>query len=543
MAYIQIENLNFSYPGQKECLKNIHLSIEQGEFVVLMGQSGCGKTTLLKLLKPELSPEGERTGSIKIDGVELENLPLRYSAEKIGIIGQNPENQIITDKVWHELAFGLENLGFPQQVIQRKVAEMANYFGIHKWFHQNTADLSGGQKQLLNLAAVMVMQPSILLLDEPTSQLDPIAATEFMATLRRLHEELGITIILIEHRLEEALTLANRVLVMEQGQLIYDGESRGIIQQLPKNHPMLEALPTPMRIFSEVGIGGTIPLTIREGQIWLDKQIIHEKNFEEVSQIKNELVLEAKNLYFRYDKNSLDILKDFSIRLYKGEIVSVLGGNGTGKSTALQMIAGLLKPFQGTITILGKHIKKYKAQELYQNVLAVMPQDPKELFVEKKVHLELEEMALLLEIPKEKVHKVIGQMHLENLLDHHPYDLSGGEQQRLAFAKLLLCEPQILLLDEPTKGLDSFSKNELAFILQALKESGITVLLVTHDIEFSAKYSDRCALFFDGAIASSGSPREFYAGNHFYTTAAHRMSKRIHKNAILCEDVISLCKS
>lgn len=215
MALLQIENLSFRYPkSERLALDSVTLNIHAGDFVVVCGESGCGKTTLLKLLKRELAPAGEKNGSISYNELLQEELDPRVSAHEIGYVLQNPDNQIVTDKVWHELAFGLENLGIPTQVIRRRVGEMASYFGIQDWFRRNTDELSGGQKQLLNLAAVMVMQPKILILDEPTSQLDPIAAADFIATLQKLNRELGLTILLVEHRLEEVFPIADKVLFM-----------------------------------------------------------------------------------------------------------------------------------------------------------------------------------------------------------------------------------------------------------------------------------------------------------------------------------------
>ncbi|MGE7112168.1 ABC transporter ATP-binding protein [Lysinibacillus sp. NPDC047702] len=546
MAIVKINNISFTYPNEvNPILKNINLNIHQGEFIVLIGQSGCGKSTLLRHFKRELRPHGEMTGTIFYKDCDLEQLNAEVAAADIGYVFQNPDNQIVTDKVWHELAFGLESLGIDSPIIRRKVAEMANFFGIQKWFHHKTTELSGGQKQLLNLASIMVMQPKLLLLDEPTSQLDPIAALEFIQTLHRLNKELGITIILIEHRLEEVLTLADRVLIMDEGSILFDGPPKEILKTLPANHAMITALPTATKIYHQLNGIGPIPLTIREGQRWLSNQQYNFSSSHTLttkSQTKTDIVLEAKDIAFRYEKNGMDIVHHFNLQVKEQEFITIIGGNGTGKSTVLAILSGLQKPYHGKVFLFSKPIKSYSNKQLYQQYLTLLPQNPKTLFVQKTVRQELDDMAHLHKVSEAKIQETVQLFNLTHLFNRHPYDLSGGEQQKLALAKLLLIEPKILLLDEPTKGLDAHAKEELAVILKDLQAKGMTIIMVTHDIEFSAQYSNRCALFFDGSIVSEGEPRAFYSGNNFYTTAAHRISRDLLSNAITCEDVVFLCK-
>lgn len=543
MAILAVENLSFTYPDEEECaLQAIDFSVEAGEFITIMGQSGCGKSTLLRHLKRELAPHGTKTGNITYQQTNLADLEARTAASEIGFVMQNPENQIITDKVWHELAFGLENLGVDTLTIRRRVAEMASFFGIQKWFRQDTATLSGGQKQLVNLAAVMVMQPKILLLDEPTSQLDPIAAMEFITTLKKLNQELGLTVILIEHRLEDVLPLADRVIVMDKGTIQFDGEPTALLPTLSQLN-LLEALPSSMRIFYNLNGTGQPPLTVKEGRTWLSKQAINQTMLPIQEDIKRQPVLEVKGVYFRYDKHADDVLRGLDLTIGEGELFTLLGGNGTGKTTALKVLAGLEKAYRGDVKVFGKKINKYGHNELYREVLGVLPQDPKVLFLEKTVRLDLETMCTSLQLPTDRLQEVVSLLDIAYLLERHPYDLSGGEQQKAALAKLLLLQPKIILLDEPTKGLDVRAKQQLAQILRSLQQQDVTLVIVTHDIEFSAKYSDRCALFFDGIVVSEGMPRTFYSGNNFYTTAAHRISRNQLVNAITPEDVVTLCKS
>lgn len=552
MAHFEIKNLSFSYPASKNgpALKEINLSIERGEYIAVCGKSGSGKTTLLKHLKSVLSPHGNVEGEIYFEGKPLEESDLRQQSAKIGYVMQNPDNQIVTDKVWHELAFGLESLGIDQKTIRLRVAEMASYFGIQGWFHKNVTELSGGQKQLLNLASIMAMQPTVLILDEPTSQLDPIAAADFLNTVRKINLELGTTVIITEHRLEDIFHAADRVVVMEKGSIIAADEPHKIGEFLKaENNEMFAAMPSPVQIYYGVENDLRCPLTVREGRNWLsnllkDKEIkvasIEERD-EENEEPKVPAVT-LKEVWFRYEKEAPDVLKGVNLQIPKEKIFAIVGGNGTGKSTTLKSICNICKPYRGQVLIDGKKIDKYKSSELFKGNLAMLPQDPQSLFVKKTVREDLEEMLLSGE-DKKRVEKVADICDITELLESHPHDLSGGEQQRAALAKVLLTEPKILLLDEPTKGIDNFFKLKFAEILGRLKEKGVTILMVSHDVEFCAKYADRVGMFFDGSVVTTNTPKLFFSQNSFYTTAANRMSRHIFDNAITNEDVIKLCRA
>ena len=529
MAHFEIKNLSFSYPASKNgsALKAINLSIERGEYIAVCGKSGSGKTTLLKHLKSVLSPHGNVEGEIYFEGKPLEESDLRQQSAKIGYVMQNPDNQIVTDKVWHELAFGLESLGIDQKTIRLRVAEMASYFGIQGWFHKNVTELSGGQKQLLNLASIMAMQPTALILDEPTSQLDPIAAADFLNTVRKINLELGTTVIITEHRLEDIFHAADRVVVMEKGSIIAADEPHKIGEFLKaENNEMFAAMPSPVQIYYGVENDLRCPLTVREGRNWLsnllkDKEIkvasIEERD-EENEEPKVPAVT-LKEVWFRYEKEAPDVLKGVNLQVPKEKIFAIVGGNGTGKSTTLKSICNICKPYRGQVLIDGKKIDKYKSSELFKGNLAMLPQDPQSLFVKKTVREDLEEMLLSGE-DKKRVEEVADICDITELLESHPYDLSGGEQQRAALAKVLLTEPKILLLDEPTKGIDNFFKLKFAEILGRLKEKGVTILMVSHDVEFCAKYADRVGMFFDGSVVTTNTPKLFFSQNSFYTTAA-----------------------
>lgn len=528
---IKIKNLIFSYPNsEKTALNDINLTINQGEFVTICGKSGCGKSTLLRHLKPILTPHGKTSGEIYFDGKSIYDLSDREQAENIGFVMQNPDNQIVTDKVWHELVFGLESLGINSAEIRSKAAEMASFFGIQNWFYENVANLSGGQKQILNLASVMIMNPTLLLLDEPSSQLDPISAHDFFTMLERINTELGVTIILSEHNLSEVFPLSDKVVVMEDGKITAENTPYKIGEEL-KQKSMFAALPTPIKIYYSLGNNsGNCPITIRDGHKWLEKQQINE-HFEfksEKNRINTEPILELKDVWFRYEKNSDDILKGLSFKVHENEFYAIVGGNGVGKSTALSVISKINKPYRGKVFIND------------DTKVAVMPQNPQSLFLKKSVLEELYDAVFDVEKEKRKneIEYVIKLCELDNLLENHPYDLSGGEQQRVALAKMLLRKPDLLVLDEPTKGLDACFKRKLATILKSLRNNGMTVLMVTHDIEFCAEYADICAMFFDGKIVSEAPPRKFFTENNFYTTSAKRMADGIIENAVLDKDII-----
>ena len=561
MEILRVDGLKFSYPNQlKKALNNINFSIDEGDFVLICGESGCGKSTLLRHLKPELSPHGQVSGDIYYYSQKINDYSSKQLASEIGYVLQNPDSQIVTDKVWHELAFGLENMGLDTQSIRLRVAEMASFFGIQGWFRKNVNDLSGGQKQLLNLASIMAMQPKILILDEPTSQLDPIAAKDFIDTLVRINKELSTTIIMTEHNLEDIYSVCDKVIVMEDGKVICNDTNYKVVDILSrdKNHKMVKSLPTPSKIYNQLNgyIEGASksPLTVKDCRQWLndsmDEVTITKLDDTEteinIDEKDREIAIELKDVYFQYNKISEPTIRDLSFKVYKGEIYSILGGNGTGKSTTLSLVARQRKPQRGKIFINNIEMKKYNNKSLYENNLALLPQNPQSLFVFETVREDLEEVLILQNKDREYIDKEVKRvsklLDIEHLLEHHPYDLSGGELQRAGMAKVMLLNPKIILLDEPTKGLDAYCKEEIGKMLMKLRDMGVTIVVVSHDIEFSARYSDRCAMFFDGSIVSEGTPREFFLGNNFYTTVSNRIARNIFEDTLIYEDVVSLCK-
>ena len=531
----RLEHFSFTYPQQRRrALDDVSLTVRPGQFWVLCGPSGCGKSTLLRQCKSVLTPHGAAEGGIFFEGVPLQDVPNRRQSSEIGFVLQSPEHQVVTDKVWHELAFGMESLGFDTPSIRRRVAEMASFFGIQDWFYKDVDQLSGGQKQLLSLASVMVLQPKVLILDEPTSQLDPIAASDFLQTLGRINRELGTTVILTEHRLEEALPLATDAAVLDGGRLLCTGTPSEVGRQLrDRGHGMFLAMPAAMRVWASVRSGADCPVTVREGRDFL--QIWHKDHAlrplpEEERPVRGEPVLEGRGLFFRYEPGLPDVVKGLDITVHRGEFMALLGGNGAGKTTSLHLLSGALTPQRGEVKRTGR--------------IGALPQNPQALFVKKTVRDDLYEVfdgqRIEPALKERRVAQAVSLCRLTELLDRHPYDLSGGEQQRAALCKVLLLDPEILLLDEPTKGLDAEFKQELASILRALTAGGVTILMVSHDVEFCARYAHRCALFFDGSIVTEGAPRAFFSGNSFYTTSADRMARELCPGAVTPEDVMAV---
>lgn len=546
MEILSIKDLTFSYPNKENfALQNVNLSINSGDFVVVCGQSGSGKTTLLRMLKKEIAPHGEKQGAVYYKGEDVEKLDDKISAQKIGFVFQKPDQQIVTDKVWHELAFGLESLGYDSDYIRLRVGEMANYFGITSLFRKKTTELSGGQKQLMNLASVMAMSPDVIILDEPTSQLDPITANDFITTLKKINDELGLTVIIIEHRLQEVFPIADKVAVMEDGKVICYDTPRNVCEKL-SNHPMSQGFPSAVRIWQKSGGKGNCPLTVKEGRNFINLNFSERKLSLRNTIPNTEDIITLKDVFFRYEKGGNDILSGTNLSIKKGEHFCILGGNGSGKTTTLKILAGLLKPYRGKVIIDNNKMTKKTTADFNRLGVAMLPQNPESVFLKSRVIDDYTELCKIKGIEKsdyeDKINSVAEKLGIKDLLENHPYDLSGGEIQKCALGKVLISEPKILLLDEPTKGVDAYSKIALSKILQEIKFEGVTIITVTHDVEFASIVADRCGLFFDGEVLSSLVPQEFFSKNNFYTTASSRISCDKFANAVTVDDVVSLIK-
>lgn len=598
---IQIRDLTFAYAaGDEPVLSDINIDIGSGEFVIIMGSSGSGKTTLLKMLKRNMIPAGRYSGRVYIYGKEADKLTDRENAAGIGYVSQDPDNQIVTDKVWHELAFGLENLGMDNVTIRKKVAEMSEYFGITGWYDREVSKLSGGQKQILNLASVMVMQPGILLLDEPTANLDPLAAIRFLDVVKRINQELGVTVVMVEHNLEHIYADADRIIAIDKGRVAANSSpKKAAADIITAGSFLIEGLPVASRLYAGYNkkngnsvvsynnvnidsnnkdnhiLSDEIPLTVKEGRRWYvnykkvygkditkdkdkinnfaGKSIINDKvikkdvleednitgnknkkrigfikknNLENKSSRKNtdnieNTVCQLKNVSYSYNKKLPYIIDGVDVSFKEGQITAILGGNGAGKSTMLKLIAGIIEPVRGKI-ISNKRI-------------IMLPQDPKAVFTEVSVEEELAEVLMdkgngiynnmLMEDKREIVEQIIEEFGLNDIRKNNPYDISGGQQEKLAIAKVLLLKPEALLLDEPTNGLDPYFKKTLGKLLKKINADGVTIIIVSHDLEFVDSFCDDVIMLFDRKVAAQDSTHKFLRDNMFYTTNYYRIIK------------------
>ncbi len=527
MEILSCKNVAFKYnESTGYALSDCTFSVKKGEKVMLCGASGSGKSTLLRLLKREVSPRGELSGEIDLIGKAATELSDRGSAEKIGFVMQDPDSQTVCDKVSSELAFGLESFGVPSKEIQSRVGEMTAFFGIEPLYDRDISTLSGGQKQLVSLCSIMVTDPDILLLDEPTAQLDPVAAKELLSILDRLNKEMGVTVIIAEHDPEELFDSCDKILYLSNGKTAFFDTPAKAAKYFAQND--LEGfLPETAKVFA--GLCSDMPLNVRQGRAQLENLVTEDipQTDESTAESTEPYALECKNIWQRYEKDSPDILKGCDLAVRKGECYGLLGSNGGGKSTLLRVICGLCKPYMGAVSLFGKKQKVYKNGSLFREMLAFLPQEPVTMFVKESVREDLLQSA-----DENAVKKIAERMEIEPLLDRHPWDLSGGEIQKCAFAKILLADPKIIVLDECTKGMDSFAKKALGDVLASLKAEGRTILLVTHDLEFAAENCERCGLLFDGKIAAEDNAVRFFSRNRFYTTAAARLTRGFFSGAV-----------
>lgn len=493
MAMLEIKELSFTYPGRKEkALDNINITLEEGSFTVLCGQTGSGKTTLLKLIKREIAPFGRREGAILLEGRDIAELSDRQSVSEIAFVNQNPDIQLVCDRVWHELAFTLEGLGADSSLIRRRCGEVSSFLGIAHLFERTTDSLSGGEQQLVCLGAALVSNPRLLILDEPLSRLDPVSAMTLINGLRRINSELGIGVIICEHKLENLPEISDKIIILHKGRVVYNDSPKGLGEM--DFCPVEKNLPPAMQLFRGLGMKGKCPLNTAEGrQIFENVQV---KDKTEDKPVKGKALMEAKGLYFGYGKDKL-ILKNTALRLYEGMHYALMGGNGMGKSTLLYVLSGAYKPLGGKIRSEGKII--------------MLPQNPINVFDRDTVGEEVGNDELLEELG------------LDAVKNSHPLDISGGQQQLTAFGKAIALKPHILLLDEPEKALDGDSRHIMGSLIKRLTAEGATVLTVSHDVEFCGEWADYCGLFFDGSIISSGGRYEFFTNNICYTTSVCKM--------------------
>lgn len=455
------DDVTFRYPGSHgDVLSGVSMAVPAGAFALLVGGTGSGKSTLLSLAKPQIAPAGDRAGQVRVFGRLVDDLDGAEACE-VGYVFQDPDNQIVCDSVWHEMAFGLENLGTPQGEMRRRVAEASYFFGMGPWFHSDTDALSGGRKQLLALASTLVMQPRVLLLDEPTAQLDPIAARNFLHALFRVNRELGCTVVVATHEPELMADYATCAFEL------VDGAVRPV-----------------------EGLGH-----FRREAALAERGALCDANVP--------VAVSARGAWFRYGRDDDWVLRGLDLEVRQGEVHALVGGNGCGKSTLLALIAGTRRAQRGEVR-----------SEI--SAKAILPQDPKALFAEERVDEELMEWAHIGGYGAGEVQAMMGELGLADRAGLHPYDLSGGQRQMLALGKLLLVHPRLLLLDEPTKGLDRTARERVAGMIEAARRDGVTVIVSTHDLAFVRRIADRVSLMFDGELACTEPVGEFFRNNLFY---------------------------
>lgn len=607
MALIEFKDFSFSYlnsdgsESQTKSLDSINLEIDYGDFVLLCGPSGCGKTTLLTNLKKELMPAGRRSGEIKFNGTRIQDLEDLSSACDIGYLFQNPDSQIVTDTVIQEIAFPLENIGLPTEEIRNRISEIVAFFGINDILHKNVNELSGGQKQLVNLCSLLVLRPEVLLLDEPMSQLDPIASYEFLSIVRRLNEEFSITVIMSEHKADSIFPFIDKAVFLKEGKIEFVDNAHNICSEVIDDEIFENYLPVVTKIYNSLSVKHpsliklNTPLSIREGRRCLNtihydlikisdgadnfdnssstnlhhtskKYHSEEKSgiLDKISFSRNkDALIRMKGIYFAYEKENL-ILKNVDFDLNDGDFVSLIGGNGVGKSTFLQLLVGILKPIKGKV----KYRKGLRLAYVHQNPMIHFSKDNvREEFLESIIESNLlnvnavdfsrESYEKLLKLSNEefiesdilnslkfdnikfKFKELIEFFGISDLIDKHPYDCSGGEQQKIVIVKALLQNADVLVLDEPTKGLDPISSKALAEILNSLRDNGLTILMTSHDLDFVANNCKRCLMLFDRDIQIDDDPKVIFAENNFYTTFVNRMVKDYVPEIVTLDDLKS----
>jgi len=544
---IKTVDLNFEYAlAQHKSLNDISLSVDSSDFITVAGSSGSGKTTLLRQLKPELWPVGKRTGQILFEGQDITKLSASSSAQNIGMVFQNPDDQLVMDNVIQELAFSLENVGIATDDIQKRIAELVSFLGLQDILYEDVQNLSGGQKQLVNLAAVLILRPKLLLLDEPTAQLDPIATKEFVSLLKRIHDELGIAIVMNEHVLDDVLPLSNKLWIVKDGCLAYTGTVSSVLQQLWQDPDLKEFVPDVPYVFlnNHLDVAKQLPLTVVNGRNLFQQQTIKFRQ-ELISHTANEKqspVLQTKHVSFEYDKNGYYVLDDVNLSIRENDWLAIIGKNGTGKTTLLKVIMGLLDARRGTVKLLGKSLKSWdKDKDRFHQEVSYLSQTPADYFSYDTVLQEYVERGKQLHLtdPDVAAHDMLSAMTITQIANQNPHDASGGEQQLIALGLLLLSRPKLLLLDEPTKGLDPIRRQSLGKILQRLQaEQQLTIVMVSHDMAFSAKFANQCALLFDGRVVSQDEPHRFFAENFFYTTTVNRLLRYQLPEIIDREEVV-----
>ena len=512
------ESVSFQYPNaERAVLRDFDWHIGEAELVLLAGESGSGKSTILRCLNglvPHFSG-GAFGGRVLVRGEDTRLLPTRALARSVGFVFQDPGAHSVSTSVEDEIAFGLEQLGIPVPSMRRRVEEALDLTGTERIRKRAIATLSGGERQRVAIAAALALQPRVLALDEPTSQLDPSGAEDVLDAVRRLNEELGITVVLAEQRLERVVGFADRLRLLRPGWHDLDGPPGEVLRRCDPR------LVPPVALLGRIEGWEPLPLTVKGA-----RRAVQQTDFApapapvDPPRPDTEPAIVADRLSIGYDKRRLLESASFDVR--PGELVAVMGRNGTGKSTLLRALMGLHPIDAGKANVLGLDVASTRTQELGKRA-GFLPQRAANLLFHETV---ADDVAAALASRGAKARELEGLLDrfaLGHLSERYPLDLSSGEQERAALAVTLAGDPLVILLDEPTRGMDALRKRELAELFQELRERGAAILMATHDVELVAQVATRVMLLGDGGIVAQGGAREVLAGSLTFGTQMNRV--------------------
>jgi len=533
---IRFNDFSFYYPDSAiASLDRINVRISEGEFLVITGPSGGGKSTFLRSING-LIPNfygGRISGTVLVNGKNASETPTKEMSETVGMVFQDPENQLISNEVEREIAFGMENLCFSKELMRKRIEEALDAVNITRLRNRTTSELSGGQKQKVAIASALATHPDILLLDEPTSELDPRSAESVLNVIEKINDELGLTILLVEHRLERVIHHVDRMLMIDHGKLIYDGSPRKIKSANVEGWKVGLPPVTRLSLHFQERLSNGLPLTVKEARTSLSDILSAPKNKASWQRSKSsgKACLSMDKVYFSYDGEK-DVLKNISFDVYEGDMIALMGKNASGKTTLVKLMNGLVKPRKGKVLLFGKKISDYELSDLIQKV-GIVFQDPNlHLFndtVEEEIAFVLRNLEMKDDLIDKKVNAILKQFKIEQYRNSYPHDLSGGERQRVALASVLVSEPEMLILDEPTRGMDYFLKKEL---IAYLKEKAKTVIMVTHDIETAAEFAERVVLVSEGNIISDGNKRDVLSKALLFSPQINRLVQPYAKYGI-----------
>ncbi|MBU3203663.1 ABC transporter ATP-binding protein [Clostridium algidicarnis] len=560
MNHIKLNNLSYKYPNAvNDSLKDINIDIEKGKFVLIIGKSGSGKSTLAKVISGSIPNfyGGRLKGNIEIEGVNCINETGDNHRRNVSMVFQDPEKQLIMNKVHREIAFGLENIGLATSDIQKRLFESLQFCSLLDFYNRDIKTLSGGEKQKVVIASALAMRDECIILDEPTSQLDPSSAEEIINLIKKINEELGVTIIVIEQRMERWMEFSDKVMFMQQGEIDFFGIPEDFL-----NTNNSSFMPSYIEALRCMDIRES-PKTFKNARIIMEKQLgrkikiaespnenkEHKEHKESKSKFllgrlfsnkeKEEGEISIKDLKVNYDDNL--VLNNINLNIQKGDFCALIGPNGAGKSTFFKAIMNLIE-YKGDIRFQNKNIKDINKRDFYKSI-GYVSQNPNDYISRDSVYNEIKFTLDNYNIKDEKkINKVIKRLNLEHLKDKNPRDISGGERQRLAIATMIVLEPKVLLIDEPTRGLDNENKKRLQEILKEINSTGVTIILITHDMDFAANVANRFIMLFNGKITSDGDMQKVFKEGFYYTTTLHKLFNNINKNVFKLEDVNTFYK-